>query len=189
MQNFANQGSFPKPVSKPPGVLLYVSGWLNHWTRVELCLQPPPYPRGWVDSLLAQSPILLIIWLVFLAWPTPILSQLLDRDYLGVHPESPVSTDCRMWAKKPMWVADTLTTWEIEERNGHLQELGTKANPILYYTGDSRARNDEFRFGCIMSHFQDSPCKDVEWRKLDFRIWRQESPTYVGKGHTRMTSL
>lgn len=55
---------------------------------------------------------------------------------------------------------DTLSTWEIQEFIGYLPGTGDKGQPN-YYTGSS-ARNDEFRFGYTVSHFQNSPSKDVE---------------------------
>lgn len=57
---------------------------------------------------------------------------------------------------------DTLVTGKFKGLLAASQELETKANHILSYAGGSEARNDEFRFGYIVSHFQNNPSKDME---------------------------
>lgn len=51
---------------------LYRHDWLSHWPCDSMS-SPPPLSGGWSDIKVAQSPNLLITWLVFLPLPTLIL--------------------------------------------------------------------------------------------------------------------
>lgn len=74
----------------------------------------PPSRLGWY--YVAQSLNLLIIWLVFLGYPTPILNHLISINYLGAYYKHLISINYQVWSERPTinnkdWI--TPITWEI----------------------------------------------------------------------------
>lgn len=55
----------------------------------ELNPQPISPPQRLYRCHLVQILSQLVMWLVFLAWPAPVLSHLLNTDYQRTHHESP----------------------------------------------------------------------------------------------------
>lgn len=53
------------------------------YCKIKLNSGHPLVPGEWADMVWLKTPNLLIKWLVFLAWPVPILSQLITTHQVG----------------------------------------------------------------------------------------------------------
>lgn len=123
-----------------------IDGALGHSIEFKLQLPSPLWGLG--EYQLALSPSPLITQLVFLAWSAPVLSHLLRTDYQmssrRTHHEQ--RHCCHLGSSQIYW---------LPPRN-----WGQR--PAKFFAGDSETANDTSLFGYVMSHFWNSPRREME---------------------------